>query len=542
MGFDERVMEVMKMGSHSRKDYWRKADRISPDTLASLILSRAEVGELHDPRPEDDVAEECAAVIAPAHRKVANCLMLAAALVAFVLLPIIAAFGGETERVRVAAAKTRSAMLSQAEMPDAPPNVVLPNVPNKPVKPTPKPRGMSLEIAGEPLVSGDDQQSKVHDVTLHTTTGCLPCLRMKGSLKSDPRLKVTEVVNTIPKGVPTTSFPFITFRDDSGTLRYNLTVRTADEVVRLIERNRSGGTTRRLIPDELKAFARSYTGPPVGVEGMTVRQHLMDANHRFSAEQLTGLTESEMLAVHAGHHYGKIQPLAISPPQDGVAVGSRRGRLEQPASSVGIGGVIHGREVISRGLDWWRSNIGDGTASVEWTRNGAQLLPLMRLVAWTPQAIYGTNGSFSFQLTGAPHTLPATDAVIGYRLVGDMLRLSGETSIPASVLGIDTSGPKAVGDAQPVGFVDPMTILSVASLVWGLLHPQADVTLPGAIGATATMRGDELVITFQQAPSVKIVMLFTFQLKVESVSISESKVVVTFSGSRFIRQKTFEVK
>jgi len=206
-------------------------------------------------------------------------------------------------------------------------------------------------------------------------------------------------------------------------------------------------------------------------------------------------------------------------------------------------GVLHGREVIRDGLTRWRETIGQGTVAVTWTRNGSQLLPLLRLTEWSPRAIYGSSGALSCTVTGATtHSLPVTDVLIDYRIVGDQMRLRGETLIAASVLGIDTSTPKAIGDAKPVGFIDPISLLSVASMVWQLLHPQCDVSLPGQMSAEATMVGDALVVTFKDAPSIRVVMLFTFQLKVEAVSISESKVVVTFSGSRFIRQKTFEVK
>jgi hypothetical protein len=89
--------------------------------------------------------------------------------------------------------------------------------------------------------------------------------------------------------------------------------------------------------------------------------------------------------------------------------------------------------------------------------------------------------------------------------------------------------------------IDPISLLSAASLIWSLLHPQADITLPGTIRGSATMVGDSLVVTFKDAPSLKIVVLFSFHLKVESVTISESQVVLKFSGSNWIKQKTFAV-
>ncbi len=455
--------------------------------------------------------------------------MLFVAAILLLLLPLFAR-GAEVERVRVAAAKTRAALTVQAVLPDTPPNVVLPNAPK------PSPRGMSLEITGEPVAEVDTAEKL--DLSLHTTSDCSPCETMKRAVMQDARLNVTLApLNQVPRGVPLTTFPFITFRDDANQLRYNGTVRTADEVVRLIERTRAGRMTRRLTAVELKTFARGYSGPPVGVFGMTVRQHLLSATHGFADEQLTGLNESELLAVHAGHHHGQILPS-----EQTVAVGSRRDRLEPSAPSAPAG-AIQGREQIAAGLAWWRSHVGAGSVSVEWTRNGAQLLPLLRRGTWTPQAIYGTSGTFAFTLTGATtNALPVDQASLDYRLADGKLRLRGETSIDARLIGIDTTGPHAVGEAQPMSLVDPMTILSVASMVWGLLHPQADLTLPGAMSATAVMRGEELVVTFRDAPSLRLVMLFTFQLRVESIAISETKVVLSFSGSRWIKSRSFEVQ
>ncbi len=205
-------------------------------------------------------------------------------------------------------------------------------------------------------------------------------------------------------------------------------------------------------------------------------------------------------------------------------------------------GVIHGKEVIQNLLGKWRHHIGSGTVTFSWSRNGSQTLPMLRLKEWTARSIYGSNGSFNLNVTGANEALPVTAGVIDYRIDSlGKLRLRGETEIDASILGITSDKPQAVGSAQPVG-ISPMLILSGLSMLWQLLNPQMDVILPGEIAATATMVGDSLVFTFKDAPSVKIVMLFSFNLRVESVAISESKVVAKFSGSRFITQKTFELK
>lgn len=461
---------------------------------------------------------------------------------AIIAMPMIAALGA-TPRIEVAVAES-VVHVSQTSRPAMPDDFAKPTKPTGPRggaahDPPPVPsRGLRLVITGETVASSDE--ATVHDVTLHVTTGCPPCVTMKRALQGDTRLRVTESMG-IPSGVPLTTFPFITFRDSANVLRYNGTARTADAVVSLIERtngvgsaagSHSGRMTRRLTPDELRHFARGYTGATVGVEGMTVRAHLMDSRHGFTGEQLAGLSHAEMLAVHSGCHHGLVSSHGAGSVH-AVAAGSTR--------ATGVAGSIQGREVIRSALDWWRNHVGDGTASVEWTRNGSQMLPLMRLRDWTPKAIYGTSGSFQFQLTGAPHTLPVSEALIDYRLVGGQLRLRGETSIDAGLFGIDTNRPKAVAGEQPVG-VSPMLILSGISMVMQLLNPQADLTLPGSISASATMHGDELLVTFRDAPSVRLVMLFTFTLRVESVAISKERVTVNFAGSRWIKSRSFEVQ
>jgi thiol-disulfide isomerase/thioredoxin len=52
-------------------------------------------------------------------------IILAVIAMAFLALPCVC-LSGETERVRIAAAKTRAALITQAELPSTPPNVVLP--------------------------------------------------------------------------------------------------------------------------------------------------------------------------------------------------------------------------------------------------------------------------------------------------------------------------------------------------------------------------------------------------------------------------------
>lgn len=213
--------------------------------------------------------------------------------------------------------------------------------------------------------------------------------------------------------------------------------------------------------------------------------------------------------------------------------------------SVTSAGVIHGRERIIAALDFIRSRVGEGVPMrFEWDRTGAQALPLLHGAAWTPLAIYGKSGEFRLSATGAIN-LPVADASLGYRITTDgKLRLRGETEIDASVLDWTKGDVASAGGSKAVG-VDPMTILTVVSVlngIWQALHPTADLTLGGNVSCEAVLHGDNLAIRFSQAPSVRVVAWFTFNLGVESVDVSAERVRVGFSGSRWVKERTFEVK
>ena len=454
--------------------------------------------------------------------------MTTTTLIAIALL----AWTGEAERVMVSSAKVRAAIAYQPCLPDQPPvNIVLPHVP----RPTPKPRGMSLELTGDPISSANEQ--RVHSVTLHVTTDCEPCRRMKAELHGDNRLNVTDSLNVIPPGVPATSFPFVTFRDASGTLRYNLTARTAEAVVRLLDRHGANRTAsfRRVTANELKVIARIYRGPETGVSGMSVTAHLMDNRHGYSADQLAGLTHPELLALHSATHSGFASPFQPLP-----NMGAK------PSSDVvgasGAAGTFHGREQITEALDWIRSNVGEGVPmTFSWHRSGLQNFPLLAKADWSALAIFGRSGRIEID---APNSqLPVDHVGFGYRIAGDDLVIDAD--------GITIKGaasllsPRESSEMSGAMGLDPMTIwsvLSVMRMVWSVLNPSADLTLGGNVSAEAVLNGDMLTVTFKQMPSIRLVSIFTFQLGVQRVEISPTKVRLVFSGSRWVKERTFEVK
>lgn len=76
-------------------------------------------------------------------------------------------------------------------------------------------------------------------------------------------------------------------------------------------RPKAAKAVQRLTPAELKAFAHSYTGPDVGVQGGNFWYHLQEGNHGFTAQQLNGLTQWECARIHGAHHNGYLTPFSI---------------------------------------------------------------------------------------------------------------------------------------------------------------------------------------------------------------------------------------
>ena len=86
------------------------------------------------------------------------------------------------------------------------------------------------------------------------------------------------------------------------------------------------------------------------------------------------------------------------------------------------------------------------------------------------------------------------------------------------------------------------TITTVVRDIFALLNPTCDLQLGGNVAATGVLKSDTLTVEFQQCPSVKLVALFTFQLAIKRVEITEHSIRVVFSGSRLVKERTFQVQ
>ena len=232
------------------------------------------------------------------------------------------------------------------------------------------------------------------------------------------------------------------------------------------------------------------------------------------------------------------------------------------AATAGPAGVIYARPQIQSVFAWWRNKIGDGvTGSINWDRTGAQTFPLLAQGDWSALAIFGKSGRIEVSAYGA-RALPVDSLGFGYRVIGDDMSFdcdpvlvkglaaqlgagSKQGSLKNGTYGTDgTDGTAASKDVVParIGLMGIWTVATVVRDIFALLNPTCDLQMGGNVAATGVLKRDTLTIEFQQSPSVKLVALFTFQLTIHRVEITEQSVRVVFSGSRIVKERTFQVQ
>ena len=182
-------------------------------------------------------------------------------------------------------------------------------------------------------------------------------------------------------------------------------------------------------------------------------------------------------------------------------------------------------------------------AECRWDRSGAQTFPLLAKGDWSAVAVFGKYGHMNMSAIGAVK-LPVQSLGFGYRVDGDDITIDAD---PVTLKGLGaTLNPTSqqslqVGAPSEIGPGTVLTIVSVIRGVWSLLNPTADLQLGGNVSATAVLAGETLTVDFHQCPSIKLVALFTFQLRVERVELTETSLRVLFGGSRLVKERTFTV-
>ena len=223
--------------------------------------------------------------------------------------------------------------------------------------------------------------------------------------------------------------------------------------------------------------------------------------------------------------------------------------LPAAVTMAGAGGTIHAKPQIDALFHWWREHIGEHvSATLSWDRTGAQTFPLLAKGDWSAVALCGRSGRCELAARGA-RNLPVDAIGFGYRVVGEDIVLDLD---PLTFAGIARGlGPvsketsKSSGGAPTPVKLDPLTLWTVVSVlrdIWSLLHPTCDLQLGGNVSATMAMDGDRMTATFTQCPSIRIVALFTLQLQVQRIEITETAIRVVFGGSRLIKERTFVVQ
>lgn len=217
----------------------------------------------------------------------------------------------------------------------------------------------------------------------------------------------------------------------------------------------------------------------------------------------------------------------------------------------GFGGSLLARDQIRQALAWYRDSIGENVQiELQWHRTGGQTFPLLAKGDWSATALFGSYGHMQVSATG-PTRWPVPAAGFTYRITGNDVAFDMDSfTIPGLALQLGPAshhpGPLKLSEAAPApsqfGLVSVWTMVSIARDVWSLLHPSCDLQLGGSVTATAEFKDNALTIVFDKMPSVRIVALFTFQLGVQRVVISDTNVHVDFVGSRLIKSRDFRVE
>jgi len=221
------------------------------------------------------------------------------------------------------------------------------------------------------------------------------------------------------------------------------------------------------------------------------------------------------------------------------------GTRESVAGAGPVAGVLHIGPQVEQMFTWWRGSIGEGVkATAEWdAARDKGSVSLLKNAEWSLPATYGNSGEFRLFAPGAK--LPITEASLRYRFVNGKLRVYGETELDPSFLELNRPPQDVaeIGAGEPVGF-GPMTILTVFSVlhgIWSITHPTCDVILPGHITCEAVLVGDNLSIKFTNAPSIRLVAWWEFNLGIQTVDINPQRVKVGLTGSRWFKSKTFQI-
>jgi hypothetical protein len=187
------------------------------------------------------------------------------------------------------------------------------------------------------------------------------------------------------------------------------------------------------------------------------------------------------------------------------------------------------RSSIKNAIDWWTSHVS-GPVTWTWDSNrndgkgsndGFAILHA-KASDWTADRTLGTLGSFTIKCPGGVLVGSESFKQIGitYRSDGDDLVV--ETSFAVSKSSVEFGGSEATASAGPVKFIDPMTALTIFSILrglWEIAHPEVDLQLPGRMSASVTMNDGAFLIDFTSSPRIRIKAYWEWMLGVDWVLV-----------------------
>lgn len=196
-------------------------------------------------------------------------------------------------------------------------------------------------------------------------------------------------------------------------------------------------------------------------------------------------------------------------------------------------------------LDGFSRGIGtNNRCQLRWDRTGAATFNLIgqQPDQWTAQNIYGRLGRFSAECANLAVTV--NNPYLQYELDNADLKLTAGIELPGFADRLVPAGKVGASDAsgaQPVGAVGLMTVFSVLSIVWALLHPRATLNLPGTIELDAVMMSaNTLNVTFKTPPAVTVVWGLQFSCSPSELVLTERSVEVKYKAGWLARSKRWE--
>lgn len=242
------------------------------------------------------------------------------------------------------------------------------------------------------------------------------------------------------------------------------------------------------------------------------------------------------------YHNGAIslKDLRAKIDRNNTKVEAKRPSVNGPIADLDVSGKI------SEAISQWEKHLGEGTKiHVTVDRTGCQLVPFLGGVTPRWQEIVGKLCHIKVE-TDAPLPIKAIGAMCQFKEDahgGDILEF-----LPDKIEYNLTQQEQVANDGK-VGFIG-MGLLSIAGSItslislgegmWSLFHPQGDITLPGTMEFTATLKNKVIYIDFETKPQINVRAWFIhFAPAIRRAEVSAKQTRLLFEGS-VVRERTIK--